>query len=67
MKRKDEKLLEDTKETLRKQLELLSEQSQNCKDNSHELATISCAMVEVAKTIMYPLWCEEASRASRRR
>lgn len=52
MKKKDVDLLEETRETLGKQLELLSEQSQNCKDNSCELAAISCAMAKVAESIV---------------
>ena len=66
MERKEENLWEETKKTLRKQLKLLSEQSQNCKDNQSELATLSLAMAEIAKTIMYPICCEEVSQASHR-
>lgn len=59
MKKKDVVLLEKTREILEKQLELLSEQSQNCRDNSCELAAISHAMAKVAESIVFSTFKQE--------
>lgn len=54
------------KETLEKQMNILSECAQNSACTACELAEISQAMAEIARILMYPAWCQEVARASRR-
>jgi len=58
----DEKL----RETLQKQLELLSERSKDEGIFNNELADLTHAMVDVALAITYPALALEEQKASRR-
>lgn len=58
--------IKEVNELLEKQLQLLSEQSQKQPCSTEDMVKISLAMAELARTIIYPLWCQEVERASRR-
>lgn len=57
--------MKEIKNTLEKQLELLSERSQSPSCEVQEMVEMSLAMAEIAKTIMYPLWRQEVAKVSR--
>lgn len=58
--------MEKVKELLEKQMELLSEQTQNQVCSAQDIVNISFAMAEIAKVIQYPIFVQEANQASRR-
>lgn len=59
------KMDEEIKETLKKQLDLLSERSKNAVSD-HDVAELSNAMVTMALAITYPALAFEEQKASRR-
>ena len=57
-------LSEKVKETLEKQLDILSKRQETaCEIN--EIIALSHAIAEILRVIIYPLWLQEEQRASR--